>query len=547
MDSEKKIYRLSQVTASIEKAVQRATGGNRFWILCEISAVNVATSGHVYFQLVEERNSAKLAQLSAIMWKNDYARVKDQLGSHVQDVLKVGNEVVFEGKVTFHSVFGLKLHFTKVDLEHTIGALELRKQKTIEELKANELFDLNKQVKVPLVMQRIAVVASSTSAGLKDFYKQLEEDDTLNISIQLFDSQVQGATAAASMLTAYSRIEFHKFDCVVFIRGGGSKLDLDCFNDYDLCSTVATCPLPVITGIGHETDTSVLDMIVRLPQKTPTAASAFLVQRIWNQLKEIGELSLRLNQLLTDRFESHKHQLLKWTELTSWKPINQTQLMRGALFDQSQKLERRVTDVLQSSSQLLEQYQHSIPGILSEYLNKSHKNIDDQDRILAESSMNTVHTEKEALMRSGGKLERLVVLRLNDSQGELRKMLLQLEHRAESSLDLRHRAVLKDFERILAQKSLQKLDFESNLVSIMGEGIELMGMDKSLRRGFSITRKNGKAVLRFSDLEEGDVLITELHDGIVESVVQSIKKGTKDERTKFNLRKSLQRITGYHE
>ena len=547
MDSEKKIYRLSQVTASIEKAVARATGGNKFWILCEISAINVAGSGHVYFQLVEEKNSTKLAQLSAIMWKTDYERVKEQLGSHLNEVLKVGNEVVFEGTVTYHAVFGLKLHFTRVDLEHTIGALELRKQKTIEELQQNKLFDLNKQIRVPLVMQRIAVVASSTSAGLKDFYKQLEEADTLRISLELFDAQVQGATAAASMLTAYARIDFSQFDCVAFIRGGGSKLDMDSFNDYDLCSTVASCPLPVITGIGHETDISVLDMIARIPQKTPTAASAYLVQRIWNQLKGIGELSLRLNHLLKDRFEQHKHQLLKWNELVSWKPVNKTQLMRGVLFEESQKLERRVNEILQLNAQVLDQHQHALPGILSEYLNGAKKGIDDHERTLAESAMNTVHTKKEVLMRSGGKFERMIVLRLNASQSNLRQIAMKLEHRAESSLDLKHRKELADFEQILIQRSVQKLEFESSLISVVGESIDLMGMDKSLRRGFSVTRNNGKAVLHFTELKEGDVIVTELHDGEVTSIVESIKEMKSDEQYEFNLREGLHRITSDHD
>lgn len=253
------------------------------WVSAEIAEIKVNYSGHCYLELVEKGgdNGVPKAQARAVIWRSQYPRIAAYFEAETGQRLAAGIRILAKATVNYHEVYGFSLQLLDVDPSYTLGDMERQRQQTIARLQAEGVWEMNRQQELPAVVQRIAVVSSSRAAGYQDFCNELAKSP-YRFCLTLFDAVVQGAAAEESLVDALGRVAEQEasFDAVAIIRGGGSSGDLNCFNAYRLCNHVAQFPLPVVTGIGHDKDTSVADMVAHTALKTPTAVAAWLVERM---------------------------------------------------------------------------------------------------------------------------------------------------------------------------------------------------------------------------------------------------------------------------
>ena len=256
------------------------------WVSAEISDIKVNYSGHCYLELVEKAekggdNGVPTAQARAVIWKSHFPRIAAYFEAETGQRLVPGLKILAKVLVSYHELYGFSLQITDVDPSFTLGDLERQRQQTIAQLQQDGVWEMNRGVPMPTVVQRVAVVSSAQAAGYQDFCKELAKSP-YRFEVELFDAFMQGEAAEGSIIDALCRVadRLEEFDAVVIIRGGGSRSDLNCFNAYRLCSYVAQFPLPLITGIGHDKDTSVADMVAHTALKTPTAVAGWLVERM---------------------------------------------------------------------------------------------------------------------------------------------------------------------------------------------------------------------------------------------------------------------------
>ena len=253
------------------------------WVSAEISEIKVNYSGHCYLELVEKGgdNGVPTAQARAVMWRSHYPRISGYFEAETGQRLAAGIRILAKVLVSYHELYGFSLQITDIDPSYTLGDMERQRQQTIAQLQQEGVWDMNREAPMPTVVQRIAVVSSVHAAGYQDFCQELEKSP-YRFEVSLFDAFMQGEAAEESIVAALCAVaeQLEKFDAVVLIRGGGSRSDLNCFNAYRLCAHVAQFPLPVVTGIGHDKDTSVADMVAHTALKTPTAVAGWLVERM---------------------------------------------------------------------------------------------------------------------------------------------------------------------------------------------------------------------------------------------------------------------------
>lgn len=272
------LYELQRIIgAAIEQFLAKPV-----WVSAEIAEIKLNSSGHCYLELVERdkesaSGKAAKAQSRAVIWKSHYPRLAAKFEGATGKQLSAAMKILVEVAVSHHPVYGLSLQITDIDPTYTLGDIERQKEITIARLKADGVWDMNREVAVPRVIQRVAVVSSATAAGYRDFMQELALSP-YNIQTCLFEATMQGEgceQSIADALTAIAERE-DEFDAVAIIRGGGSTTDLECFNAYLTALCVAQFPLPVLTGIGHDKDVSIVDMVAAIPLKTPTAVAAWI-------------------------------------------------------------------------------------------------------------------------------------------------------------------------------------------------------------------------------------------------------------------------------
>lgn len=264
------------------------------WICADLSDVNVR-GGHCYLELLEkdERTGATVAKMRGIIWANRFAYLRQKFVQVTGQDLRSGLKVMLEVSVNYHEQYGISLIITDIDPSYTLGDMERLRREILARLKADGIIDMNKQLDFPAVPQRIAIVSAAGAAGYGDFMNQLHNNAYgLQFYTCLFPAVMQGKETVASVTAALDRINRHidLFDCVVIIRGGGSTSDLNSFDDYNLAANVAQFPLPVVVGIGHERDVTILDYVACRRVKTPTAAAELLIGCGVEALAHIDEL-----------------------------------------------------------------------------------------------------------------------------------------------------------------------------------------------------------------------------------------------------------------
>lgn len=306
-----KVYSLRQVATSIRSALERATG-NRLWMVrAEVVKVKGNLGkGHVYLDLIDEQEGVKQAAMRGVIWRQNGDQIRKDLGVELPNVLKDGAEIVFHARVSFHEVFGLSLHIEKIDLGFMLGELERRKQATVHALTTSGEIGFNRKLPIPRVPQRVALIGSPGTSGFRDFCSvAIDNAYGFRMNLNVFEARVQGDVAPPDLIAALGSAEAWNPDVIVLVRGGGSKIDLDCFNDLGVCRRIAACTVPVWTGIGHESDVVVADLVAHTAYKTPTDCANRWVEHLltaWSQLLELGEMIGRNGQ---QQLVQNQHQL----------------------------------------------------------------------------------------------------------------------------------------------------------------------------------------------------------------------------------------------
>lgn len=255
------------------------------WLQAELSEVHVNSAGHCYVEFVQKdaRSNALVAKARGTIWSNIFRLLRPYFERETGQLFMAGIKVLVQVRVDFHELYGYSLVVTDIDPSYTVGDLVRKRREILRQLEEEGVLTLNKELPLPAVPQRIAVISSSTAAGYGDFCNQLENNPYgFRFFPVLFPAIMQGDRAEASILEALDKIHLsvQKWDVVVIIRGGGATSDLSGFDTYLLAAACAQFPLPVITGIGHERDDTVLDLVAHTRVKTPTAAASFLVNRL---------------------------------------------------------------------------------------------------------------------------------------------------------------------------------------------------------------------------------------------------------------------------
>lgn len=277
---------MTQTLYEVNEFIRRVVALNlqeALWVRCELADVKVSR-GHFYLDLVQkaEDGNEVVAQAQAVIWQPTHRSLLKKLGRQLDSLLQPGLEVLMLAKPEFHEKYGLKYVLEDIDPSYTLGKLEMQRREAVQKLQALGLLEKNRSLQLPPVLQRIAVLASPQSAGYQDFTKQLTDNQWgYTFELTLFPTAVQGALVASEVATQLDRVARMRgaFDVAVIIRGGGAKLDLAAFDSFELGKAVAAMPLPVLSGIGHEVDETVLDLVSHTALKTPTAVAEFVLHR----------------------------------------------------------------------------------------------------------------------------------------------------------------------------------------------------------------------------------------------------------------------------
>lgn len=311
----------------------------RCWITAELSDVAVR-GGHCYMELVQkdDSNTRILAKNRAVIWANVFARLKFEFESATGMSFSSGLKLMVEVTANYHEQYGLSLVISDINPEYTLGGMAMKRREILRRLAAEGIIDMNKELAFPEVPQRIAVVSADGAAGYGDFMNQLEHNPYgVKFYTKLFSAVMQGERTVPTVIDALNRINDNQqyFDCVVIIRGGGATSELHCFDDYDLAACVAQFPLPVIVGIGHERDITVLDDVAAMRVKTPTAAAEWLIAQGEMALSHIGELSNRVVTLASGYVARANEQLAYYSSaipLTVQNRLSTSHTQLGYLF-----------------------------------------------------------------------------------------------------------------------------------------------------------------------------------------------------------------------
>ncbi|MBM6806979.1 exodeoxyribonuclease VII large subunit [Bacteroides caecicola] len=431
---EKAVLSLFELNQLVRRSV-RTCLPDEYWVQVELSDVRANYSGHCYLECVQKdpKSNSLIAKARGIIWSNVFSQLKPYFEQETGQAFVSGIKVLVKVTVDFHELYGYSLTIVDIDPAYTLGDMARRRREILLRLQEEGVLSLNKELELPVLAQRIAVISSATAAGYGDFCNQLE-NNAFGFAFypRLFPAIMQGERVEASVIAALDRIyaESEKWDVVVIIRGGGATSDLSGFDTYDLAASCAQFPLPIITGIGHERDDTVIDLVAHTRVKTPTAAAEFLVNHLRHTAEQLENYAYYIRQEVPARLNREK-----------------------------ERLERCIT------------------------------------RIPARVQMR--------LQREDFRRERLAKRMEMAWQSRLAKEQYRLELSSRLSVALQAR-LLKEKHRL----------------DLLEKSVEAASPDLLLKRGYSITLKDGKAVTDASLLKPGDRVVTRVAKGQFSSEVQ---------------------------
>jgi exodeoxyribonuclease VII large subunit len=304
---------------SLVRQVIEGTLSQEYWVEAEVSECR-ENKGHCYLELIQkdERSATPIARASARCWASKWNVIRPYFERTTGQRLHAGMKVLLKVYAQFHEAYGFAWIVTDIDPNYTLGDMARKRQEIIRQLKEEGIFDMQKELNLPLFCQRIAVISSQTAAGYGDFVNQLASNDFhLQFTTRLFPAVMQGDQIETSVIKALNAIyqQVDDFDCVVIIRGGGAVADMSGFDTLALAENVAQFPLPIITGIGHDRDESILDMVSFLRVKTPTAAAAFLISHLKEVLDAVNDAQDRITGHAQQKLSVLKAQLSAMAEV----------------------------------------------------------------------------------------------------------------------------------------------------------------------------------------------------------------------------------------
>lgn len=314
-----KSYSLQELNEHLRRVVA-LNFSEALWVRCEIAQVG-ESRGHFFLELVEKEENI-IAKASAIIWDRTFRRLQREHGRGIRKVVQEGLEVMFKMRIEFHEVYGFRYFIENLDPDFTLGKLAMRKQAIIEAFKKEDLLGKNNQIPLPQVLQKIAIISSQNAAGYQDYLTQLKENAFgYVVDNQLFATAMQGDNVEEELLFQLKKIRLRKekYDAVVIIRGGGARLDLLAFDNEKISRAVANFPIPVLTGIGHDIDESILDKVAHTALKTPTAVADFIINHnlfFENRLLQIGN---ELNYIVQEKMQEHYFFLQNLQQALAWE------------------------------------------------------------------------------------------------------------------------------------------------------------------------------------------------------------------------------------
>lgn len=321
---------------SMVRAMLQHTLADCYWVAVEISEMRVASNGHCYLEFVQKdtASGSLVAKARANIWRQNYVMLSTTFERATGQRLTAGIKVMVCVTVSFHELYGFSLNVIDIDPTYTLGDLAQRRREIIRQLEEDGVMHLNKELPLPRVIRRVAIISSPTAAGYGDFCNQLDQSG-YDFHYQLFSATMQGDHVEQSIISALNDIalDLDAWDVVVIIRGGGATTDLNGFDSYLLAANVAQFPLPVLTGIGHERDDTIVDLVAHTRLKTPTAVAAFLIERRGNELVQLQQLQERLVKAVQTRLQVEQAQVNALSQRCSYAA-------QGQLTDANQKFMR---------------------------------------------------------------------------------------------------------------------------------------------------------------------------------------------------------------
>jgi len=456
MNEDRKIFSLLQVTQSIQLTLsQRYTSA--FWVKAEMNKLNhYPHSGHCYPELVEKSEGKVVAQMRANLWKADYERIDQLFIKTLNEPLKDGIHMMFLARIQFDPVFGLSLRILDIDPSFTLGELEREKRETIEKLKQEQLFYANKQQKMPVLPQRIAIISVETSKGYADFTKVINQNPWgYRFFHMLFPALLQGDRAAVTIiaqLQLIQKLQSH-FDVVAIIRGGGGDVGLSCYNEYILAKTVACFPLPVITGIGHSTNETVTEMVAHKNAITPTDLADYLIQKFHNYAVPLQEAEKTIRKV--------------------------------------------VENVLQPGKLAFQNTLNNFFTAVSHNTSNQNASLISHSRILLNAVRFFISAD---------------TAQINSHRQQLKMHSMNLIQFGIRELPVQH--------KLLVQASTNTLQAQTRNLEHYEKSMGLLDPVNVLKRGYSITYSKGKLINSISQIHENDIIETHLVDGVIKSKVQ---------------------------
>ncbi len=452
---------LFELNTQVKSGIRNLFPDN-YWVVGEISDLNTNQSGHCYLELIEKKKDSDqiLARAKANIWAFTFRMLKPYFESVTGERLASGIKILVQVSIEFHEAYGYSLNIKDIEPNYTLGDLTRKRQEIIKQLQNEGVFHLNKELELPFVPQRIAVISSETAAGYGDFVDQLTSNrQGYYFNIQLFNAYMQGNEAEQSIIDALERIfeSVEMFDLVVIIRGGGSQTDLNCFNSYWLCYHITQFPLPVLTGIGHDRDETIADLVAHTNLKTPTAVAEFIITEVSNFDDNLNELNDRVLSTATN-------QIAIWKQETSHISQQIIFLAKNRISTDQQRVKSLATITVNS---------------LKAYLQRNRK------------QLNTTPSRIKSNLHHFFIRNSLNIKQKQKNINFLVKSLLKEE-----------------------KQRVNQLESTNNLLNPM----------QVLKRGYSLTFRNNVLIKSASEININDSITTKWHNGSVESTVKQNNK-----------------------
>jgi len=472
-------YSLSKLNEAIKEALLDSFPST-IWVVAEVSELKENRSGHCYLELIEKKEEDIIARIRATIWSYTFRMLKPYFETSTGQQFEQGIKILVQVTVEYHPAFGLSLNIKDIDPTYTLGDLALQRKKIIEQLQAEGVYEMNKELDLPLVPQKIAIISSATAAGYEDFINQLENNEYgFKYYTRLFEASMQGTETVPSIIYALERIFKYEdfFDAVVIIRGGGATADLSSFDNYDLAYNITQFPLPVITGIGHEKDDTIIDLVAHTRMKTPTAVAEFLLAGMTRFYERLIENENRVVQYTRNKIEDEQNKLTRIAESLNYS-------VSGFINEKQLRLAKKGNELQQNVGQF--SFQKKIE------LNNLKHDLESVASLWFLETKNKLEQQKRFLKRVVGE----TLLKENTNHVHIKDM------------------ISSQSKRILFREE-EKIHINENMV-------RLLNPENILKRGYSLTLKEGRVVKSVDDLQIGEAIETRLAKGKVKSKI--IKK-----------------------